>query len=95
MGNIADRCCDRAILLEKRRSLLPRTKKILRESVYVPSTPYRRETTEYKSAPLTPYREVGVAEYKKEESKKYTLAPAYNKGAYQVISKENIRDIGK
>ena len=79
----------------RKRKPLPRTKKILRESVYVPSTPYRRETTKYKSAPLTPYREVGVAEYKKEESKKYTLAPAYNKGAYQVISKENIRDIGK
>ena len=28
VGNNADRCCDRAILLEKRRSLLPRTKKI-------------------------------------------------------------------
>lgn len=25
----------------------------------------------------------------------YTVAPAYNKGAYQVISKENIKYIGK
>ena len=25
----------------------------------------------------------------------HTIAPAYNKGAYQVISKENIKDIGR
>jgi len=25
----------------------------------------------------------------------YTVAPAYNKGAYQVIGKNNIKDIGK
>ena len=31
----------------------------------------------------------------KEESKKFTIAPAYNKGGYQVISSENIKDIGK
>tara|TARA_R110002020_G_scaffold23274_2_gene77677 strand:- start:4337 stop:4489 length:153 start_codon:yes stop_codon:yes gene_type:complete len=25
----------------------------------------------------------------------HTIAPAYNKGGYQVISKSNIKDIGK
>ena len=30
-----------------------------------------------------------------EESKNFTVAPAYNKGAYQVITKNNIKDIGK
>ena len=30
-----------------------------------------------------------------EESKKFTVAPAYNKGAYQVITKSNIKDIGR
>lgn len=25
----------------------------------------------------------------------HTIAPAYNKGAYQVISKQNIKDIGR
>ena len=30
-----------------------------------------------------------------EESKKFTIAPAYNKGGYQVISKDNIKNIGK
>ena len=29
------------------------------------------------------------------ESKKFTIAPAYNKGGYQVISSNNIKDIGK
>ena len=28
-------------------------------------------------------------------SSNYTIAPAYNKGAYQVIMKENVKDIGK
>ena len=30
-----------------------------------------------------------------EESRKFTVAPAYNKGAYQVITKSNIKDIGR
>ncbi len=33
--------------------------------------------------------------YKREISKNYTVAPAYNKGAYQVINKSNIKDIGR
>lgn len=28
-------------------------------------------------------------------SSNYTIAPAYNKGAYQVISKDNLEDIGR
>ena len=32
---------------------------------------------------------------KAEICKNYTIAPAYNKGAYQVIGKNNIKDIGK
>lgn len=28
-------------------------------------------------------------------SSNHTIAPAYNKGAYQVISSENIKDIGR
>ncbi len=28
-------------------------------------------------------------------STEHTIAPAYNKGAYQVISKQNIKDIGR
>jgi hypothetical protein len=32
---------------------------------------------------------------KKVGVQKYTVAPAYNKGAYQLITKENVKDIGK
>ena len=33
--------------------------------------------------------------WKIEESKKWTVAPAYNKGAYQVIPKGDVKWIGK
>ncbi|MFO0002026.1 MAG: hypothetical protein ACK559_12925 [bacterium] len=33
--------------------------------------------------------------FQREISAKYTVAPAYNKGAYQVISRENVKDIGR
>jgi len=33
--------------------------------------------------------------WKVEASRKYTVAPAYNKGAYQVIPREDIKHIGK
>ena len=33
--------------------------------------------------------------WKVEESKNFTVAPAYNKGAYQVIGKSNVKDIGR
>ena len=36
-----------------------------------------------------------VNNWRLEESRKFTIAPAYNKGGYQVISKENVKHIGK
>ena len=36
-----------------------------------------------------------VHNWRLEESKKFTIAPAYNKGGYQVISKTTLKDIGK
>ena len=36
-----------------------------------------------------------VHNWRLEESKKFTIAPAYNKGAYQVITKDNVKDIGR
>ena len=36
-----------------------------------------------------------VDNIKLEVSKQYTIAPAYNKGAYQVITKSNVKDIGR
>ena len=57
--------------------------------------PYRRETPDYPSAPLTPYKPRPRDDQKVEVSSQYTIAPAYNKGAYQVIGKSNIKDIGR
>ena len=36
-----------------------------------------------------------VNNWRLEESKKFTVAPAYNKGAYQVIPRSAIKDIGR
>jgi len=50
----------------------------------------------YKSAPLTPPSEFKPDDsYKKEVSKNYTVAIAFNKGAYQVIPNRDIKHIGK
>ena len=38
---------------------------------------------------------VGVAPQRKTPKHNFTIAPAYNKGAYQVISKRDIKDIGR
>ena len=36
-----------------------------------------------------------VYNWRLEESKNFTIAPAYNKGGYLVISKDNVKHIGK
>ena len=36
-----------------------------------------------------------TAEERRRISSQYTIAPAYNKGAYQVISRQNVKDIGR
>ena len=56
----------------------------------------REYNEKYPSLPMSKgYSPLPDTSYKKEVSKSYTLAPAYNKGAYQVISKENIKHIGR
>ena len=58
--------------------------------------PNYEDQVQYKSAPLTPPRQVIQDDsYKKEVSSKYTVSIAFNKGAYQVIPDENIKHIGK
>ena len=57
---------------------------------------YRRETPYYPSAePKSAHTSAPDTSYKLEESKKFTDAPAYKKGAYQVISRSNVKDIGR
>ena len=55
----------------------------------------RRDEPVYRSAPLTPHSDTPDTSYKREVSKNYTVSIAYNKGAYQVIPVESIKDIGK
>ena len=46
-------------------------------------------------SPMSNVIPVGLAPKKKVMDHNFTIAPAYNKGAYQVITKDNIKDIGK
>ena len=56
----------------------------------------RGDRQEYKSAPLTPPQHaVQDDSYKKEISAQYTVSIAFNKGAYQVVPKSDIKHIGK
>ena len=73
----------------KVKKIEPAFKPLVRKEVY------RRDVEYYPSAPMTMGKDMPDSSYKKEVSKSYTLAPAYNKGAYQVISKENIKHIGR
>ena len=80
----------------RKRSKVRKVKKA--QPVFKPLEPrkdYRRETPEYPSAPLTKYTPAKDESYKADVSKNYTVAIAYNKGAYQVIPKNSVKDIGK
>ena len=81
---------------KKKVNYWTKTKSREREFVpYTPSEPFRRETPNYPSVGVTEYRPEADKSYMVEESKKFTVAPAYNKGAYQVIPKSDIKHIGK
>ena len=62
------------------------------------SEPYRRETKHYESV-STPScsteHEVLSSEERIKISASYTVAPAYNKGAYQVIPRDQVENIGR
>ena len=78
----------------RKRKPLPKSKRYTPKfQPLEPSTTYRRETTEYKSNDQGGHS-TGLVE-KPQLASKYTIAPAYNKGAYQVISRDNIKDIGR
>lgn len=74
-----------------------KAKPVVRSTATLPSYSNYRETPSYPSHTSTgcnttvdPRREE-----KLQVAKNYTVAVAYNKGAYQVISKVNVKDIGK
>jgi hypothetical protein len=55
----------------------------------------RKAESQIPSAPIGKYVPPKDLSYQREVSSKYTVAIAYNKGAYQVISPENVKDIGR
>jgi len=55
---------------------------------------YLRESKQYSSLPLGDPDPAETAQ-KEYYTSNHTVAPAYNKGAYQVISRENVKDIGR
>ena len=62
---------------------------------FAPEPTFRRTTPQYPSAPMSQYTPARDSSYKKEASSNYTVSIAYNKGAYQVIPKEEVKHIGK
>ena len=56
---------------------------------------FSTKTPEIPSYKSTGYKPATDTSYKVEESKKFTVAPAYNKGAYQVIPRGDVEWIGK
>ena len=65
----------------------------------LPSSPIleaaRKHREKYPSMPIGEYKPDKDTSYKKEVSKNYTVSIAYNKGAYQVIPKDDVEHIGK
>ena len=56
---------------------------------------FKRDEINYPSAPVGEYTVPEDNSYKSDISKQYTVSIAYNKGAYQVIPKGEVKDIGK
>ena len=59
------------------------------------STPVSSTSKQYPSLPTGKYTPAKDNSWKVEASKKFTVAPAYNKGAYQVIPRDDVEHIGK
>ncbi len=79
----------------RKRKPLPKSKPYTPKFQELPvSDVYRRDTKHYSSSSSTG----GTCESVDRSytaGANFTVAPAYNKGAYQVISAENIKDIGR
>jgi ClpP class serine protease len=66
---------------------------------YEPDTVYRRETPSYPSAE-TKLGNGGTIDHKQRQerleiSKQYSIVPAYNKGPYMVVGKEDLKTAGR
>tara|TARA_R100001440_G_scaffold62225_1_gene82286 strand:- start:31 stop:333 length:303 start_codon:yes stop_codon:yes gene_type:complete len=56
---------------------------------------WEQKKNQHKSREFLPWTDPNCQLYKKDISSKYTVSVPYNKGAYQVISKEDVKHIGK
>lgn len=74
-----------------------KVKRVVRSNATVPTYSNYRETPHYPSHDSKSHNTSVDAnlQEKLEVAKNYTVAVAYNKGAYQVVSKDNIKHIGK
>ena len=79
----------------KRKTVTKRSEKVMTFKAKKPDFKKQSKKTMYPSAKPTEYTTPEDTSYKKEFSKQYTLSIAYNKGAYQVIPKNAVKDIGK
>ena len=92
---------------KKRKTAAYRRKKsvppLSGKPLQIPDHVLERQEAARKHREQYPSLGVGMSKYvpqesqdcKKAISQQYTVAPAYNKGAYQVINPDNIVDIGK
>ena len=84
----------------RRRTPTQRKRRVVRGSGKVmPRPQYLKDIDEfnakYPSMKPTSSKPIEDTSYKQEISNKYTISVAYNKGAYQVIPKGDIKWIGK
>ena len=74
--------------------------KVKTKSVPLQSVPYTRETPDYPSLSNSTNLGGGTIDVKTqmeriEVSKQYSIVPAYNKGPYMVVSKEDLKTAGR
>ncbi len=69
--------------------------RVLCKHEVVGSIPSSSTNEQYPSVPMGKYTPAKDSSWKVEASKNFTVAPAYNKGAYQVIPRDDVEHIGK
>ena len=80
---------------KRKKKVVKRSNKTMAFKAKRPNFDKQSSKTMYPSAKPTEYKTPEDTSYKKEISKQYTVSIAYNKGAYQVIPKNEVKDIGK
>ena len=81
--------------LKRKRKLKPEFKELVVEKTYaqLQMEEFNKKYPSYTGKSV--YETPADQSWKQEESKNFTVAPAYNKGAYQVIPRKDVKHIGK